>query len=250
MGARTIPAAPSRLRRFDHARGLRRIVLGSEHPAIVEGRTLFPGTRIFAEETGRLLKSGHNSRKIGKEVTKGKWKGFPIYTLTLPERETCPRTCEHWASCYGNHMPWAQRIIPDQDFEAILWLELEGLDRKHPDGFVVRLHVLGDFYSRDYVRLWRHALDKFQALHVFGYTARHPYNDPIGTALRRMAAAKWGRFAIRFSGIGAPFFGAVTIEKGAASRHVVCPAQTGKTECCGTCGFCWQSQRTIAFERH
>jgi hypothetical protein len=78
MGGRIIPAAPSRLRRFDHAKGLRAsVVLGSDHPAIREGRTLFPSTRHYVEETGRVLKSGHNSRKIGKVVTKGKWRGFP-----------------------------------------------------------------------------------------------------------------------------------------------------------------------------
>lgn len=248
--------SPSPQRRFDHGKrpesgkGSGRVVLSPNHPAALEGRPLFQGSRIFAEETKWLLKSGHNSRKIGKVVTKGKWRGFPIYTLTLPERETCPRSCEHWLSCYGNHMPFAQRLIPDSDFEEILWLELEGLNAKHPAGYVVRLHILGDFYSHSYVQFWRRALEQFPALRVFGYTARDPFQDEIGVAVRRMAMAQWDRFAIRFSGLDAPKFGAVTIERGAASEHVICPAQTGKTECCATCALCWQSKRSIAFLRH
>lgn len=248
--ARVIPAAPSRLRRFDHARGAHRVELKPEHSAVREARTLFPSTRRYVEETGRVLKSGHNSRKIGKEVTKGKWRGFPIYTLTLEERATCPATCAHWLTCYGNHMHFAERVVHDSDFEEVLWLELEGLNAKHPAGFVVRLHVLGDFYSVAYVMIWRRALNTFPALHVFGYTARDPEADPIGKRLWALARDRFDRFALRFSGRDQAELGAVTIEKGASSPHVVCPAQTGRTECCATCGFCWQSRRTVAFERH
>lgn len=248
-GARPIPAAPSRLRRFDHFHGRGR-ELPADHPAVVEARPLFPTTRLFVEEVGRVLKSGHNSRKIGKEVTKGRWRGFPIFTLTLPERETCPSTCAHWRSCYDNNMHWSERIIPDRDFEEVLWLELEALNRRHPRGFVVRLHVLGDFYSVDYVGLWRRALDAFAGLNVFGYTARTSDADPIARALAPLIAARWSRFAVRYSGVDESEGGAVTIAKGAPSAHTVCPAQRSLTECCATCGLCWQSRRTIAFERH
>ena len=225
-------------------------MLGKEHRAIREGGTLFPSTRRYVEETGRVLKSGHNSRKIGKFVTKGKWRGFPIYTLTLEERATCPSSCQHWRSCYGNHMHLAERIIADEFFEEILWLELEAYQRQHSGGYVVRLHVLGDFYSVGYVQFWERALAAFPALHVFGYTARCPGTDPIGRALHPLIVTRWDRFAIRYSGVNEPNRCAVTIERGASSAHVVCPAQRGGTECCATCGFCWQSQRTVAFERH
>lgn len=250
-GGRAIPAAPSPLRRFDHFTGQRAGAnLAATHPAVVEGRTLFPTRRFYVEEVRRVLVSGHNSRKVGKVVTKGKWAGYPIFTLTLPERETCPSSCAHWRDCYGNNSQWSMRIIPDADFEEVLWLELEGLNEVHPGGFVVRVHMLGDFYSVDYVRLWERALDAFPALHVFGYTARCPGTDPIGRALHPMIVTRWDRFAVRYSGIDEAEECAVTIDKGASTPHVVCPAQRGKTECCATCGFCWQSRRTVAFERH
>jgi hypothetical protein len=131
------------------------------------------------DEVGRVLKDGHQSRKIGKAVTKGPRRGWPIFTLTLEERATCPRTCKAWGFCYGNNMQAAERIVAGERLEAALGLELLALQRQHPGGFMVRLHVLGDFYSEDYVRFWTSALDRFPALHVFGFTARLP-GTPIG----------------------------------------------------------------------
>ena len=31
---------------------------------------------------------------------------------------------------------------------------------------------------------------------------------------------------------------------------IVCPAQTGKTQCCATCALCWTTKKNIAFLRH
>lgn len=245
--------APDQHRRIPPPKGVRHIVLGTDHKAVVEGRTLFPSTVKYVEEVNRVLVDGYQSRKVGKQVMKGPWKGFPIYTLTLQERATCPRSCAHWRDCYGNHMHFANRIVNDADFEEILWLELEALNRKHPVGFVVRLHVLGDFYSVAYVKLWERALLHFQALHVFGYTARDPDNhdDAIGKEVKRLSDECWSRFAIRFSGKDWGLQGAVTVPKGV--KHpgaITCPAQTGQTACCATCGLCWQAKATIAFEQH
>jgi hypothetical protein len=58
---------------------------------------MFPSRVFDPDEVQRVLKDGHQSRKIGKFVTKGKMRGFPIFTLTLEERATCPRSCLAWA---------------------------------------------------------------------------------------------------------------------------------------------------------
>lgn len=245
-----VPRAPSALRRFDHARSGRSVALAADHPAVLEQRTLFPSTVKFVEETGRVLKSGHNSRKIGKVVMKGRLAGFPIYTLTLQERATCPSSCKHWLSCYGNNMHFAERIHADEDFEQVLWLELRSLQAKHPTGFLVRLHVLGDFYSEAYVKLWLNALDAFPALHVWGYTARG-LDDRIGKLIYTAAMARWSRFAIRFSGENWREMASPTVDQGV--KHAVaitCPVQLDRTECCGTCGLCWATRKSVAFEQH
>lgn len=238
------------LRRFATAapRG-RGIVIGTLSPAYRAGNSIFP-SRVFAPgEVRRVLKDGHQSRKIGKEVRKGARKGWPIFTLTLEERATCPRTCTEWGTCYGNNMQAAERIEHGDELTDALEAELYALARKHPSGFMVRLHVLGDFYSEAYVEFWARMLDELPPLHVFGFTARLP-GTAIGDALAPLIERQWERFAIRVSGGKTDLKAAEIVESGDDSHSIICPAQTGATECCATCALCWHSTRSIAFRRH
>lgn len=203
---------------------------------------------------GRLTKSGSYSFKTGKIITKGPWKGREIRTLSLEERATCPSSCHHWRDCYGNNMPWAHRIKHGPEFEAALWDEMAELSRKSP--LAIRLHVLGDFYSRDYVRLWGRIVQELDVV-AFGYSA-HKRTSSIGELLGHYRRGLWHRFAIRLSSdmnYARPKM-AITVqsEREAKSRSrgqaIICPAQTGKTANCGTCGLCWNSERPIAFLAH
>jgi hypothetical protein len=229
-----------------------------DHPAIVEGRTLFPG-KVEGPWTGRLLISGINNPKTGAKVLKGVWAGFPIYTLTLEERKTCPRSCTVYTQCYGNGMQWPKRNdVSDPDFMAALAMDVAAAARQHPDGFVVRLHILGDFYSVKYVLFWALLLEMFPNLRVYGYTARRIDADDLES--RKIAQAigiltkLWSRFAIRTSH---PEFGpgrsVVVDEDPKLPDVIVCPAQTEKTAACATCAMCWNpalQRKTIAFLRH
>jgi hypothetical protein len=223
-------------------------MLGALDPAYRTGRSLFPSRVFDPSEVQRVLKDGHQSRKIGKLVAKGPRRGWPLFTLTLEERATCPRSCLAWGFCYGNNMQAAERIVAGPELEAALWRELAELQRKHPGGFMVRLHVLGDFYSLGYVRLWRRALDAFPALHLFGFTA-HPVDSEIGAELYDITQTLYHRFALRFSGLAGPMLGSQLMPDH-DPQAIPCPAQTEATECCGTCGLCWHSMRSIAFARH
>lgn len=225
-----------------------RVVLGALDPAYRSGRTIFPSRVFDPDEVQRILKDGHQSRKIGKFVTKGARRGWPLFTLTLEERATCPRSCKAWSFCYGNSMQAAERITAGPALEKALWNELLALQFAHPGGFMVRVHVLGDFYSLAYVALWARALKAFPALHVFGFTARDPDSE-IGAALWQLAGNQWERFAVRFSGLRGSTMGSQLMPD-EDPEAIPCPAQTGATDCCATCGLCWNSQRSIAFARH
>lgn len=239
--------------------------LKEDHPAVQGARTRYPGKVRQPGAAVRLLVPGRDQRKLGGRVKRpGAWFGWPIYSLTLEERATCPSECHHWLTCYGNSMQWSVRIdASDPVFLPELEIELEDLQAKHPDGFVVRLHVLGDFYSVEYVEQWERWLDEFPALHVFGYTARDPQQkSDIGAKVLGLAFRRWDRFAVRLSSVTPGPGRAVTIfdpDPPPVAGVITCPAElfhpdgTRKTKGCNTCGLCWRQAaraKTIQFIAH
>src|SRR5947207_2265628 len=81
-----------------------------------------------------LLKRGEHSKKLGSHFSKGPWRRLPIFSLTLPERTTCPRACKVWPICYGDGMPYAVRFRVDSALYAKLTVELEALAVVYPAG--------------------------------------------------------------------------------------------------------------------
>lgn len=227
---------------------------GFESPFIQEGRAKFPKSVQAPDKN--ILVSGHNNIKIGKIVRKGKLRGYHIFTLSLEERKTCPSSCLHWQSCYGNNMPFAKRVDHTHpDFLVILETALERLcavAEKRGSGVLVRLHALGDFYSEAYVSFWAIMLVRFPNLNIYGYTARMP-DTPIGRAIVEMNKIGFGeRCLVRFS--NGPGTSMNTVSIGAVASKpahaFVCPEQTGKTLGCDTCGLCWTTEKTVAFLEH
>ena len=232
----------------------RQLALDTRHPAYMDGRSLFRNKQVKKPETLRnLLVSGHSNMKIGRDVRKGKFRGYWIYTLSLEERATCPRSCHHWSTCYGNHMPWAKRVDhTDPTFLPRLEREVEDLLAiRGRAGILVRLHALGDFYSVDYVRFWRMLLMRHKHLALYGYTAREPDGD-IGWAVRGLAADFRERAMIRFSNAKWPVMATVpiTTPEQCPPNAFVCPEQTGRTRACATCAACWGTQKNVAFIAH
>lgn len=232
--------------------------------AIAIGRSIFYKKRVAApDDRLHVLVSGYNNLKIGAVVDLGAWKGFPIYTLTLEERATCSVDCHHYRTCYGNSSSRAIRIEHGPRLITHLHLELFNLSCKHPHGFVVRLHVLGDFYDVGYVKHWERWLDTYPALHVYGFTQRKP-GTPIGDAVLGLAARRWDRFAVRLSmapGQTVPmdWYAPNRRIRAATTRdpsrplsagEFACPAQDDGDSCCATCGACWASAKTVNFKEH
>jgi hypothetical protein len=230
----------------------RGLVLKPDHPAAQDARSFFSKAMRDAGQ-GPVLKTGMYSGKLGARVTKGWWKGMPIYALKLEERATCPSSCRQWLTCYGNNMPFAHRYRHGKELEYAILDEVGDLSRRHQRGFVVRLHDLGDFYSEHYAYLWGGLVGAYKQLHVFGYTARQDLkNDPTARAVKYLTDMYWPRFAIRWSdGVGTTR-NTIAIEK-ASDRPddaIICPAQTHRLERCGDCGLCWTTERRIAFLQH
>lgn len=226
--------------------------LPANHPAVLNGKTRFP--KSVQDPHSEVLKPGSYQRKLGREVTKGAWKGSPIFSLTLEERATCPATCAMWQGCYGNQMHRSVRYRHGRPLEDALRANLRRLISEH-GRLVVRLHILGDFYSVGYVYFWEEMLDRHPGLNVFGYTAWDTHTR-IGEAIKDLRYRRWDRFAVRTSSGKHGWTPKTIVIERAEDKPpeaIICPAQIEKTQSCGTCGLCWSpaaKQRTIAFLRH
>jgi hypothetical protein len=235
----------------------KQLAMDARHPAFVEGRSIFSrkGVRHYLQFKN-LLVSGHNNVKIGNDVRKGLFRGYRIFTLTFPERTTCPRSCLNWTTCYGNNMPYARRVavpLPHEraDFERKLEAELvRWLARPWP-GILIRLHALGDFYDEQYVEFWRNMLARYDRLAIFGYTARRQ-SDAVGAEIQDTKRAFGRRFAIRWSDADYGRDSTVSIlnEADRPATAFVCPEQTGRVDGCGKCGACWSGDKDVAFIIH
>ncbi len=234
------------------------------HPALTENRTLFPRTvvEVTASAPERLLVSGRNNVKLGDTVAKGRLAGFALYGLSLEERATCPASCAVRDVCYGNgmHLARRHRIGDRAVFQDRIEDEVRSLLREHRAGVLVRLHVLGDFPSPEYVAFWDGMLANNPRLACYGYTHRATTangGDAIGDAIAEAKAAHPDRFRIRWSSPVPVPDGAVVIDRMPEGKRVpegiVCPAQTDATACCSSCGLCWEpaaSGDSIAFIKH
>jgi len=200
--------------------------------------------------TANTLKPGKNNKKLGWIVTARKWVGKKVFSLTLEERSTCPTTCHHWEDCYGNNMPFAHRHSKKGLIHQ-LRREVGDLISRHPAGVVIRLHVLGDFYSIPYVQFWRKMLMEHPTLSIFGYTARM---DRIGRSILDLNGDFPEQCVIRYSSncetINYPEKTLFAANEDFEGQHFVCPEQTSKVESCADCGLCWTSPRTVKFLSH
>lgn len=218
--------------------------------------TMYP-TRVMTPGPAEpVLKDGSSNSKIGGDVFKGWLRGARIVTLTLEERATCPRSCAIWRGCYGNGMQHPRRWRHGPELDQAIAREVADLCATHVR-VLVRLHVLGDFYSLEYLALWARLLDEHAGLAVFGFTAWPP-GTPIGDGVARLRAAVGRRFSIRHSGRSGAW-GSFTIDfptaKARIGDAVICPEQreamAGRQgRHCGNCALCWQSDLPVVFVEH
>lgn len=217
-----------------------------------DGGTRFKHTLIEINAAGFRMSLGEQNHKLGAVVAKGRHKGRAMRAVTLEEGRTCPAECALRPNCYGGGMPFAKRLA--WRGEATAKAIAEAIRAAGP--VLVRLHTLGDFPSFQYAERILKAIAAGGGA-AFGFT-HHAPESRLGDALRRMAAANWDRFSIRTSylhGTRKPIAvrSAVVVEHpDQAKDHnaIVCPEQLGKVESCAKCGFCWHSQRPVAFVLH
>ena len=235
------------------------VPMGSPSIMAPEGatRTLHPSRCFVPDMSELVLKDGCNNSKIGGDVLVGRLKGAYIATLTLEERATCPTDCKMWRGCYGNSMHYARRFAAGKPLEKQIKQEVKLMCGKH-DQVLIRLHVLGDFYSFDYLCLWAGLLDEYDNLNIFGFTAWQP-NTKIGAGVVKLRRVYPFRFAVRTSGMTGQW-GSFTLPFPTQAKTIgdaiVCPEQldgmmgSPEGKHCGNCAVCWSTDRAVAFVEH
>lgn len=218
--------------------------LKPDNPVLTKAITIHPKAKRSPTDT-TLLKSVAGNKKMGKGdnvISKGHWAGMPMFQLSLEERATCPLTCKQWAKCFANNMAFAHRIDHTHPgFLEILAGEIHVLAIKFRHGFVIRPHVIGDYFSPEYAAFWIEQTALYPNLHIFGFT--HWERDSvIGRMI--MEWNKNDRVWVRFSDQGGEMSANVEGE------GFDCPEQTGKTESCLTCGACWGTVKPVRFKQH
>ena len=230
--------------------------LGITHTAIANNTTLYYNSKFTIRDVSnynfKVLKPSTN-KKLGKIITKGKHKGKKMFTLTLIERETCTNECEHYYDCYGNNMPFAHRFEVNRAFMLKLESDVHHTARANPNGFIVRLHILGDFESIEYVIFWERMLILYPNMAIYGYTRNHidsKYKHIRGIAkeLTRIRSKYSDRFAVRFSNKLDENFSANSEE--ITSDGITCLAQVKENISCSACTLCWSSKKPIRFLTH
>jgi len=213
---------------------------------------------VTATEAGRVLVDGAHNRKLGGDVLVGRLKGARLFQVTLATRITCPRYCPLWTACYDPRVHGSsKRLLPGRDLEEMLEREVQEACEQH-EIVLIRLHLLGDFYSHLYIHLWDQLLYDLPNLYVFGFTARTRSGaDRLADHLEWMRE-HWGdRFMIRFSGRETEVIeGEPDGRKFTGSGALVCPEQRHAITApkrqthCGSCGACWETNERIAFWAH
>jgi hypothetical protein len=231
--------------------GSRVVRLAPDHPAMIDNRPLFTWKIGEPAQGERVIKSGSHNRKLDAGTFRGVDRKHPIMGITLRERTDCPPTCVARDVCTGNKMHYARRFVVGPRFYDFVTRECAELSLDYPDGWLLRLHILGDFVSAEYVGFWEQRLVENPPLKIFGFTA-HERGNEIG---RRIDAVSekfgWRRFAIRFSGGTGPTRSAHVLNDLPSEKVVdgfhVCPAKMHWAESCSRCGLCWNSELNIGF---
>lgn len=229
-----------------------------------------------SRQDAALAMIGPGNSKLGKD----------IYSFSIPAGKTCPGATQHCLkNCYAMsgffHMPSVQeRYVrnhklsrKDTFVNDVVW----ALRQKHVR--TLRVHVSGDFYSREYIRDWYEIAKRSRAVTFFSYTRSWRVLELIPDLVKLGALPNWQMWFSEdrqtgrspdVPGIRRAYmcidqideyyvpeyadlvfrddFGKGVVKK--LEGIQVCPVETGvkyaSPMTCSRCGICWKEARDVS----
>jgi hypothetical protein len=181
-------------------------------------------------------------------ISRGNLKLGILPSFSLPPMKTCPGKtpfCDKYCfGCHGNY------ILANTHSSNELRLEVSRTsdfvprmvaDIRRIMAPAFRLHVVGDFYSAEYLEKWIEIVRRFPDIHFFGST-RSWRVPKIAKTLEEFRDEKnvYMRASVDLTDhlSPAPAWSTWSVE----GQGVPCPHDKGKVKSCYTCGRCWNDK--------
>lgn len=192
---------------------------------------------------------GLGNQKVGK-----------VWTFSLPSFVTCPGA-SNWCRehCYARRLErfrancrqaylrnLALSLDPDHLVDKVLAALPE--DAEH-----MRIHVGGDFYSRDYIECWINICEARSATRFWSYTRSWSLSELLPSLERLRALPNVELFGSTDPDMPSPPTGwrVAFIKDDPRATGLVCPHQQGLLPSCLACGYCVHPrQGNVVFNVH
>ena len=189
-----------------------------------------------------------------------------ILVWNLPPIITCPGASE-WCkrNCYNAD---TNKHYPMKEWENNLWWALHKMEelKKHlierimaEENIAVRIHSSGDFFSLNYINMWREIAAVCRNAYFWAYTRSWAVEELHDAIICLSEIANISLFASYDSTMGLKcheLYSSLAVEPNDLSDYnspqfYVCPEQFTGGKCCADCGFCiTRGDRDVVFTVH
>jgi hypothetical protein len=186
-----------------------------------------------------------------------------IFVFNLPIRITCPGATQ-WCAIHCYNSDDRVDVYPMDKWRINLWWAVNSpaclkekiakqLKEEYNSRTAVRFHSCGDFYSVEYIQMWREICQSFPDIRFWGYTRSWAVHDLSPYLASLVALRNVNLFASWDRDIAPEPIGwrkslvAMTNEEvgllGKTGNAYVCPEQYNLVRCCADCALCIRSYR-------
>ena len=189
---------------------------------------------------------------FGITLGEGNGKIGEVLNFSLPSVLTCPGASE-WCLkyCYGKRFEirrpkcrnaYQQNYEIAQDTERFIHIMTGIIPRIIP---CFRIHVCGDFGSREYISAWIRICSELPNIHFWTYSRSWRLNSllPVLEELNKLDNMELFLSTDPTMSLPPKGWRIAFIESDPRANGILCKEQTGEVESCLECGYCFKENR-------